>query len=1009
MRPIALNLKNFGPFLDEQIDFTRVENNELFLISGKTGSGKTMIFDAIVYALFGESSTKDRKEGDLRSHFAENQQPMSVVFEFRLGSEQFYVERKGAYFKEGNTSKTNGSLDVFEFTNGKYELRESKINAGNQLLKSLLGVNAEQFRQLFILPQGEFKRFLLSNSKDKQEILRTLFDSERFEEIQKILAEDVKEIRVNIEKNFTQLENYWQDLNSYEDSHLIEIKDMNVRQTDMIVNVLPVFEQIGEELQYKLQEKQQVSATQVKNTQAQVEKNEQLQENLKKLKEQRNKLKELNQQDAHINQLRSTLNEINEVKTLATLIDSQKSLLTKQHKNDAKITQVKSKKDDLTTKIDELKEQLANELDSKEMIDEARKFVDKTALFYQQLNKYEQAYNEYQELLETLEKYNAKLDEELTKKNEIKQKLSDDKPNYDNLEAIDNQIHKLENEINDNKVKQQNKNKYDNIITKITSKKEELEVTDKQLANLNSEHDPISKKQLQLNNMEEMIAQIQSALTIGDTCPICGHKVDSLQQHVNLDTLTKHQQKLTKFEEQLQYYKTQKVQIETVLEQLDEQLNSFSEQDIHVENVAQIEAQLIEQQQSRKEIKAQIDYINRLNEQYQKLVDCVHKLEIEIKSHQVSIKQNEILMNDFESATLYNNTANFQNDFEAKNDNIKAFDKQIESIEKQIDANNNQYSIEENSYQYLIEQANDLNSEFKEVEAKIKNEMSRIGFNDMKQVEQAIAKVDAKPEIENQIQHHDKSKQAVETLIKELESMTRDKALIDLEMLKNQLKQHQHELDKVTSEVNQHSYKVKMNKQKIADITAIIHTLNNELKTQQEVFQLAEIVSGKNPQKLTLENFVLIYYLERILGQANQRLSMMTGQRYQLKRRTQVSKGYSGLEIDVYDAYANQARHITSLSGGESFQASLALALGLSEVVQQEAGGIVLESMFIDEGFGTLDQETLETALDTLLSLKSSGRMVGIISHVSELKQRIPLILEVKTDQYQSHTNFKQQ
>ena len=173
MRPLALKLKNFGPFLDEYIDFTRVENNELFLISGKTGSGKTMIFDAIVYALFGEASTKDRKEGDLRSHFADNKQPMIVEFEFKLGAEHFYVERKGAYFKEGNTSKTSGSLEVYEHINGNYELRESKINAGNQLLRSLLGVNAEQFRQLFILPQGEFKRFLLSNSKDKKEILRT--------------------------------------------------------------------------------------------------------------------------------------------------------------------------------------------------------------------------------------------------------------------------------------------------------------------------------------------------------------------------------------------------------------------------------------------------------------------------------------------------------------------------------------------------------------------------------------------------------------------------------------------------------------------------------------------------------------------------------------------------------------------------------------------------------------------------------------------------------------------
>ena len=189
----------------------------------------------------------------------------------------------------------------------------------------------------------------------------------------------------------------------------------------------------------------------------------------------------------------------------------------------------------------------------------------------------------------------------------------------------------------------------------------------------------------------------------------------------------------------------------------------------------------------------------------------------------------------------------------------------------------------------------------------------------------------------------------------------------------------------------------------------LIAELNDYLHTQQEIFQLSEILAGKNEHKLTLENYVLIHYLERILGQANQRLALMTNQRYQLKRRQQVSQGYSGLEIDVFDAYSNQTRHISSLSGGESFQASLALALGLSEIVQQEAGGIVLSSMFVDEGFGTLDQETLETALDTLLRLKSTGRMVGIISHVSELKQRIPLILEVTTEGYQSVTQFKQQ
>ncbi|RIN30897.1 SMC family ATPase, partial [Staphylococcus succinus] len=259
------------------------------------------------------------------------------------------------------------------------------------------------------------------------------------------------------------------------------------------------------------------------------------------------------------------------------------------------------------------------------------------------------------------------------------------------------------------------------------------------------------------------------------------------------------------------------------------------------------------------------------------------------------------------------------------------------------------------------------------------------------------------------IETYNKEKQSFELLIAQLTAETNDRELKDSEKLKEDYERQQQCLETITTELSQHEFKIEFNQKKINEIKTTIEQLEFELKEQQEVFQLAEILSGKNERKLTLENYVLIYYLERILAQANQRLALMTGERYQLTRREQISQGYSGLEIDVFDSHSNQARHITSLSGGETFQASLALALGLSEIVQQEAGGIALDSMFVDEGFGTLDQETLETALDTLLSLKSSGRMVGIISHVSELKQRIPLILEVETEQYQSTTQFKKQ
>ncbi|MDN6742965.1 MAG: hypothetical protein L0L63_11025 [Staphylococcus equorum] len=380
-----------------------------------------------------------------------------------------------------------------------------------------------------------------------------------------------------------------------------------------------------------------------------------------------------------------------------------------------------------------------------------------------------------------------------------------------------------------------------------------------------------------------------------------------------------------------------------------------------------------------------------------------------MKNKQHTLRENDITINDFEHNTEFDNVVEFVKAYESNLEKIKEYDNVFNKLEQNILNNNQQLSIEENSKTYLESSLKELKNELENMNLKIDEEMDRIGFTQFEQVEATIVKVADKDKIEAEVNTYNKEKQSLELIITQLSEETKNKKLEDSQHLKEIYQQKQQVLDNIATELSQHEYKIDFNQKKINEINSIIETLEKELKAQQEVFQLAEILSGKNDQKLTLENYVLIYYLERILAQANQRLALMTGQRYQLTRREQISQGYSGLEIDVFDSHSNQSRHISSLSGGETFQASLALALGLSEVVQQESGGIALDSMFVDEGFGTLDQETLETALDTLLSLKSTGRMVGIISHVSELKQRIPLILEVSTEQYQSTTQFKRQ
>ncbi|PTE82579.1 ATP-binding cassette family protein, partial [Staphylococcus equorum] len=399
----------------------------------------------------------------------------------------------------------------------------------------------------------------------------------------------------------------------------------------------------------------------------------------------------------------------------------------------------------------------------------------------------------------------------------------------------------------------------------------------------------------------------------------------------------------------------------------------------------------------------------QLKEQLQKNEQSYHTLELDMKNKQHTLRENDITINDFEHNTEFDNVAKFVKVYESNLEKIKEYDSVCYKLEQNILNSNQQLSIEENSKAYLESSLKELKNELENMNLKIDEEMARIGFTQFEQVKATIVKVADKDKIEAEINTYNKEKQSLELVIAQLSEETKNKKLQDSQHLKEVYQQKQQVLEEIATELSQHEYKIDFNQKKINEINTIIEKLEKELKAQQEVFQLAEILSGKNDQKLTLENYVLIYYLERILAQANQRLALMTGQRYQLTRREQISQGYSGLEIDVFDSHSNQSRHISSLSGGETFQASLALALGLSEVVQQESGGIALDSMFVDEGFGTLDQETLETALDTLLSLKSTGRMVGIISHVSELKQRIPLILEVSTEQYQSTTQFKRQ
>lgn len=1007
MKPMMLKLNNFGPFLNETIDFRNIDQNQLFLISGKTGSGKTMIFDAIVYALYGEASTKNRKENDLRSHFADGNSAMQVTFEFELNHKLFKIVRTGPYIKEGNTTKTPAKLNVFEYIENEFDLRESMVNAGNQFIIDLIGVNAEQFRQLFILPQGEFKKFLLSNSKEKQGILRTLFNSERFEEIEKQLNENVKNEKIQIEERYKNIERLWNDLHTFENDELEELKSINVHQTDKIIEVLHRFNEFGKKIGRKKYEQKKNNENEIEKVEQKLSDNKELELNLNELNKSESTLKQLKQKENNINQQRERLNKINEIKPLSQLLDRNEAANKKLNQAEKLIEIVGQEINKLIKEKEENQLELNQLSEQEESINKEKAYLEKTNTFYTNMTLYLNSYKDKERLISQLVDLNENreiIENELLKLNEA---IKSKEINYSYVEQLSQDIFNIEKELelaeklkNDMKIKAELTSKLNDTKTSYNQKCIEIE----DLSNKLSE---IDKTEINLNNKETLVEQLQQVMSLGDTCPICGNEITSLGQHIDFDSINKKQNLIQSLQKELNEMNIDKAKLESTLNHLTEQINNIHVDENTMPDIKTLYSKINRKKEEKEKQQKENEFILKTNKKVEQKRQESFEIENEIKNSKSKIEQCEIRINDFESTTQYNEIDEFETYFKKLKSNVDHYLKLLENHKQNRNEIIQKLSIEENNLHHHKQTKNDIQEEIKQTQQALDAEMNRLNIDSIEQVQDIIKIVYEKEDIENEIKEYDKQIHKNELEISRLKKLVAGRKLDDIGEIQKTLSELKAKLENVTNEIATLEYQLKLNQQKVDEIVSHIEYLNKELKEQQDIFNLAEILSGKNSQKLTLENYVLIYYLEKIIAQANIRLATMSGQRYQLQRREALSQGFSGLEIDVFDFYSNKARHISSLSGGETFQASLALALGLSEIVQQESGGISLQSMFIDEGFGTLDQETLETALDTLVNLKSKGRMVGIISHVSELKQRIPLILEVTSNQYQSMTKFK--
>ncbi|HHE6881955.1 TPA: SbcC/MukB-like Walker B domain-containing protein, partial [Staphylococcus aureus] len=589
----------------------------------------------------------------------------------------------------------------------------------------------------------------------------------------------------------------------------------------------------------------------------------------------------------------------------------------------------------------------------------------------------------------------------------VEDSIGNNQSDYEKIIELNNTITNINNEINIIKENEKAKAELDKLLGSKQELENQINEETSILKNLEIKLDRYDKTKLDLNDKESFISEIKSAVNIGDQCPICGNEIQDLGHHIDFDSIAKRQNEIKEIEANIHAIKSNIAVHNSEIKFVNEKISNINIKTQSDFSLEVLNKRLLENENALNNQRDLNKFIEQMKEEKDNLTLQIHNKQLRLNKNESELKLCRDLITEFETLSKYNNITNFEVDYKKYVQDVNQHQELSKEIEDKLMQLSQRKLIEQNNLNHYENQLETYNNDLELNEQSIEMEMSRLNLTDDNDIDEIIAWRGEQEELEQKRDTYKNRYHEFEMEIARLESLTKDKELLDSDKLKDEYELKKGKMNTLIDEYSAVHYQCQNNINKTQSIVSHINYLNQELKDQQEIFQLAEIVSGKNNKNLTLENFVLIYYLDQIIAQANLRLATMSDNRYQLIRREAVSHGLSGLEIDVFDLHSNKSRHISSLSGGETFQSSLALALGLSEIVQQQSGGISLESIFIDEGFGTLDQETLETALDTLLNLKSTGRMVGIISHVSELKNRIPLVLEVKSDQYQSSTRFK--
>lgn len=916
MRPIELKMSAFGPFAGlTTLKLDALGTDGLYLITGDTGAGKTTIFDAIIYALYGEASGNIRTTDMLRSKYANADTATFVELTFVFKDKTYIVRRNPEYLRpskrgEGRFTKESAKAQL---TMPDKEVITGLVSVNNKIVE-IIGLNKNQFSQIAMLPQGEFMRLLLADTKQRIEIFREIFDTEPYLLLQDRIKRDANELYRLVSDYKKSMAQYVADVycdeNSEYNQALINIKNdsqMSIKEIlDIIDKIIAQDKSCADEY-----DKAIISI------------------------------------DKGIDQLNSKLTiaiQTERIKDDYKSALTQLNNLTEEYENVYSIYKAECEKDSERNELSLNIEKSSEKLESYELLEKYKK--------------------DYGKKLDKINNITQDIHEDTKSLNECIKQIDNCKKETEILKNTELEIEKLNSKISDIIKKKEGVEYLKDVFErKIKAVSQADEAKDRYMSAF-AAYEEANNRYLKMEKafFNEQAGIMAAALEEGQPCPVCGSVTHPVPAVAGDDAPT---------EMQLKKYKIYVEDKSKECSELSSQSGLLSGQAESMNNMF-------------------FGSIVNFNTQWKEALDNSSDDEtIRVDIIQLLADLGKILdeamlekKNADENISKYNNLIKMLSDY----------DKKVEQFKDKINKSKNELAI-------LSTQNENMQKQISQLEKELGNKdimQAKKLINDMKlkKVQLDKAYEAAKKQYDEYTINIKTLKNRISDLQKQISHTDKQKTPdIDIPMYEKQLEDMKKERLKLREKKNIVDIRIANNEKIYKSIERVNEKSEKSEKHYSWLRTLSDTVNGSlsGKSRIKLETYVQMSFFDRIIMRANTRFMRLTDGQYELKRSDSKDnyKNQTGLELDIIDHYNGTIRSVKSLSGGEAFEASLSMALGMSDEIQSRSGGIQIDTMFIDEGFGSLDDESLSQAVKVLNSLSSSDRLIGIISHVSVLKDRI--------------------